>query len=119
MLKLGYKEYNGNNLDEFHSVFFAICSQNVDLNWLTLEEAIQISTYFFVYKHYGLRQHWEVNNKISEDGTWDIFSKIRSLNNHGNGKIVKGIQPKYFRVFLSFSKLQNLEGDSLLKFEKY
>lgn len=79
----------------------------------------QIKEYVFIFKKNSLRKHHEVNSHITEHGLWDNFTEIRSMNDHGNDKIVHGITRMHFKVICQILEITGGNGDPLIKSEKY
>lgn len=84
-----------------------------DLEWR------QIKDYVAIFKDHSLQKHHEVNNHISSHGQWDNFTEIRSINDHGNGKIVHGITRKHFKLICEILEITGGDGDPLLHDERY
>lgn len=63
-----------------------------------LDEEKEINEYVNIFLKNGFSEHYEVNNYISQNNLWSKFKKIRSLNDHGVYKGIKGIQPKYYAI---------------------
>lgn len=75
---------------------------------LSDKESDEINRYVEIYKNNNFVKHHEINSYISENKLWDIFPTIRSMNDHGEEKIVAGIQPKYFEIVC---RILNISGD--------
>ena len=75
---------------------------------LTVNESCEIKKYIDIYKVNDFTEHHEVNDYISINSLWDLFPTLRSMNDHGCGKLVKGIQPEYFKIIC---KILNITGD--------
>ena len=76
---------------------------------LSAGESDEIHKYIDIYQTKDLVQHHEVNTHITANNLWGQFPILRSMNDHGNGKVVPGIQPKYFEIVC---KILNIDGDS-------
>jgi hypothetical protein len=72
-----------------------------------------------IYKSQSCTEHWEVNSYISKNELWDDFSELRSLNDHGHRKKIKGITPYYFALFCRVLEIDADDGAPLLDYEKY
>lgn len=60
-----------------------------------------------------------MNDYISTNSLWDLFPTLRSMNDHGRGKLVKGIQPKYFKIICKILNITGDYGDSLKDYTAY
>jgi hypothetical protein len=79
----------------------------------------QVKKYVAIFNEQSLKKHHEVNEYIGTHGMWDQFSKIRSMNDHGNGKVVHGITPKHFKLVCEILKITGGDGDPLKHAERY
>jgi hypothetical protein len=86
---------------------------------LTDVELYEISEYIRIFRENSLSRHYEVNQYISENCLWDNFSTIRSLNDHGKFKEIKGIQPKYFEIICAILGISGEDGLPLDSYKKY
>ena len=86
---------------------------------LTESESDEIIRYVDIFKSNNLTEHFQVNKYISENGLWNNFETIRSINNHGLNKEIPGIQPKYFNIICSLLNIQGGTGSTLLGYKKY
>jgi hypothetical protein len=82
-------------------------------------ELEQISNYIWLYKSNSCSAHWQVNQIISDTNKWHEFDTIRSLNDHGYKKLVKGIEPYYFSLVLKVLEISADYGAPLIGYEKY
>ncbi len=94
-------------------------SNNQKQTKLSEKELDEISKYLEIYKNNNFFYHYEINNYISKNNMWDEFPTIRSLNNHGKGKIVHGIQPKYFKIICQTLDITDNNGDNLKDYQPY
>ncbi len=79
----------------------------------------QVKEYVSIYRDNSFSKHHEVNNYITNNGLWGRFSEMRSMNDHGNDKVVRGITRMYFRLICELLKITGGDGDPLIKAEKY
>lgn len=79
----------------------------------------ELIIYSALYKSSGCTQHWEVNQIITNDQMQKEFKEIRSINNHGDNKIVKGIKPVYFKTVCAMLKITADSGSPLIDFKSY
>jgi hypothetical protein len=79
----------------------------------------QVKEYASIYRKNSLTKHHEVNNYITSNGLWGNFSEMRSMNDHGNEKVVKGITEMYFKLICELLEITGGNGDPLIKAEKY
>jgi hypothetical protein len=86
---------------------------------LSDETKDQIAAYINIFKNYNCDQHWQVNNIISENNDWGKFDKIRSMNNHGHRKLIKGIMPKYFAIICKTLEIEADDGERLIDYTPY
>lgn len=86
---------------------------------LTSKESEEIIEYIKIYRKNSFSRHFEVNEYITENDLWDNFSTIRSLNNHGDYKEIKGIQPKYFEMICQILNISGEGGLPLDAYKKY
>ena len=86
---------------------------------LSQNETSEINHYIKIFRDYDCTKHHEVNEIISQRGDWDKFKTIRSLNDHGEHKKIKGIQPQYFEIVCNILKISGEGGLSLDSFQKY
>lgn len=85
-------------------------------NVLSSREKKEIEEYIKIYRDYGCKKHDEVNEIITRENLWGDFKKIRSLNDHGVHKGIKGIQPNYFEIVCN---ILNISGGSGLPLTRY
>lgn len=82
-------------------------------------EVDEICLYLDIYRSQGCRQHFEVNQIITDNRGWDHFPTIRSLNDHGEYDDIQGIQPKYFQAVCSILGIGGADGRPLDRFRPY
>lgn len=88
-------------------------------NGLSEQEEREIRAYVDIFKQSGFSEHFEVNKFISANALWDEFPLIRSLNDHGDLKNIKGIQPKYFELICQILKISGNNGRPLDTYRTY
>jgi len=86
---------------------------------LSLNETSEISDYIKIFREHGCTKHHEVNEIITQRGTWSNFKVIRSLNDHGEHKEIEGIQPQYFEIVCNILKISGERGLPLDSYKKY
>jgi len=86
---------------------------------LTPAEVREIGDYIKIFQSYGYTEHHQVNEIISQNGAWDQFQTIRSLNDHGKHKEIPGIQPKYFEIVCSILEISGGPGRALDRYTPY
>jgi len=86
---------------------------------LSTDEAREIDEYIQIYNSEGFSKHTDVNNFITENGLWNNFKIIRSLNDHGRFLGIEGIQPKYFEIICHILKISHEGGRPLDAYTKY
>ena len=86
---------------------------------LTFEEKAEINQYIEIFRDQEFSKHTQANNYISENGLWDEFKTIRSLNDHGKYTEVAGIQPKYFEIICGVLKIKGEGGIPLDSYISY
>lgn len=82
-------------------------------------ECDEIKAYIDIYKANSFLEHHEVNSYITANQMWEMFPTLRSMNDHGHGKIVPGIQPKYFRSVCNILNITSDLGSPLESFSVY
>ena len=82
-------------------------------------EVDEITAYIDIFYQNNFKEHYQVNELISQNDAWDMFPTIRSLNDHGEYKEIEGIQPKYFEVICNILKLSEFHGRPLDSFKAY
>jgi len=87
--------------------------------FLSSSEATEINKYIKIYRESGFTKHFEVNKLISVNNRWGEFKTIRSLNNHGKHKEIKGIQPKYFEIICNILSISGERGLPLDAYKKH
>lgn len=86
---------------------------------LKKNEIKQLLKYLWIYKSNNCTEHYEVNNIITEEGLWEEFTEIRSLNNHGYSRKILGIAPKYFAIICGVLDIDGSDGNPLEDWKKY
>ena len=86
---------------------------------LTESESDEIIRYIDIFKSNNFTEHFQVNKYIADNGLWNNFIKIRSLNDHWLSKDVPGIQPKYFKIICRLLKIQGGNGSPLVGCKTY
>jgi len=86
---------------------------------LSMNCAKELTEYISIFKDNAFKEHHEVNTYIDMNNMWDKFHNIRSLNDHGYSKNIKGIQPKYFKLICEELKIKGFEGAPLIKAMAY
>ena len=86
---------------------------------LSDEEIEQTAHYIWLYKSNNCDEHYEVNNIINQKNSWDEFTAIRSLNDHGYRKRIKGITPKFFAIICKVLDITGDDGATLKEYEIY
>lgn len=86
---------------------------------LSSNETKEINEYIKIFRDHACTKHHEVNEIIAQKGEWDSFKTIRSLNDHGKHKEIKGIQPLYFEIVCNILKISGERGLPLDDFQKY
>lgn len=86
---------------------------------LTPQETEEINAYIKIFRENDFSMHSQVNNYITENELWRMFSTIRSMNDHGRFKEIPGIQPKYFEIVCQLSGISAGDGLPLNAFRKY
>lgn len=79
----------------------------------------QVKEYVLIYKNNSFTKHHEVNYFITSNELWDKFSEMRSMNDHGNDKVVRGITKMYFKLICELLEIAGGNGHPLIKAEKY
>lgn len=88
-------------------------------NGLSEKEEHEIRAYVEIFKKNCFSAHFEVNEFISANALWDEFPVIRSLNDHGDFKSIKGIQPKYFELICQLLGISGEHGRPLDTYRAY
>jgi len=86
---------------------------------ITLFEAIEVSYYIRIFEDNFFENHHEVNQYITKDRDWEDFKNIRSYNNHGIHKNIRGIQPKFFYIVCRELGLKDFKGEPLDSYRPY
>ena len=73
----------------------------------------EIEAWIKIYKDNNFNLHYQVNNYISKHNIWDLFPTIRAHNDHGDGKVVNGILPQYYRKICIKLDIGGGQGDKL------
>ncbi len=114
---------------EKKDVFIKVCILNIKITWsrilhlnhhlkkhdLTITELNQLANYCWILKSNTWKEHWKVNELISNKNRWDEFDALRSRNHHASGKSVKGILPIYFSIVCKVLKIGPDDGSPLLE----
>lgn len=82
-------------------------------------ELSQLLKYIALFQAYKCDEHYEVNNIITNQGRWDEFFILRSLNDHGSGSWIRGIEPKYFAIICNVLEIDDAGGAPLISSKKY
>jgi hypothetical protein len=82
-------------------------------------EIIELKEYTGIFIDNKFEVHYEVNQFISEHKRWGDFPSIRSLNDHGDSKEIRGILPKFFMVVCVLLGVDGENGVPLDKAKKY
>ena len=85
----------------------------------TDDELREIDEYIKLYKENHCKEHYQVNQIVSNKGEWDKFKNIRSLNDHGPHKEIPGIQPKYYKIICDLLNISGCQGLPLDSYKKY
>ena len=80
------------------------------------DESKEINKYIEIFHEFDCTRHHEVNEIIARTGQWDSFKTIRSLNDHGEHKQIKGIQPQYFEIICNILKIS---GEGVIPLDHY
>ena len=86
---------------------------------LSDEEIVQTAKYIWLYKINECKEHYEVNNIITMRNSWGEFTAIRSMNDHGHRKKIRGITPKFFAIICNVLEITGDDGAPLKDYEKY
>ena len=86
---------------------------------LSLNEANEVNAYIKIFRENGFKEHFQVNEFITNKDKWNEFPTIRSLNDHGEHKKIPGVLPKYFDMVCSILKINGANGRSLDKATHY
>lgn len=115
----------GNSFHKMHELYKFYTKDNTPTNskpsfdTLTSNESKEVNDYISIFKSNNLTEHFQVNKYITENGLWNNFETIRSINNHGLNKEIPGIQPKYFNIICSLLNIQGGTGSTLVGYKKY
>ena len=104
-----YKTYSNSN----------ITPPPINGDELSNSESEEINKYIKIYQSNEFTEHHQVNTFISYHNSWDQFPTIRSLNDHGQNKEIKGIQPRYFNIICQLLKISGGNGLPLDSYKKY
>lgn len=102
-----YKDYGAEN------------NQKLKNGALTESESDEVIRYVDIFKSNNFAEHFQVNKYITDNGLWNNFIKIRSLNDHWLSKDVPGIQPKYFKIICRLLDIQGGNGSPLVGYKTY
>ena len=95
-------------------LFYAIMGEIEKLfPFLSQPQKVEVSRYAYIFLANGYTKHWQVNNHITNINQWDKFNEMRSLNDHGYNRLIKGIKPKYFRIICQLLEIEGFEGNPL------
>jgi len=83
------------------------------------EEREEVGRYIAIFEAQGLREHWQVNDWIGENDSWDNFPRMRSRNHHQSGAVVDGITPRHFSIVCQLLEIGPDDGSKLVHYEKY
>ena len=86
---------------------------------LSSNETREINEYIKIFREHGCTKQHEVNEIITKNKLWENFKTIRSLNDHGEFKEIKGIQPQYFEIVCNILKISGDKGLPLDGYQKY
>lgn len=86
---------------------------------LSPDETAEVNDYMKIFRDNVFSTHIEVNEYITDNNLWDQFSRIRSLNDHGSHKNIRGIQPKYFHIVCQLLGITGEGGLPLDFYKKY
>lgn len=79
----------------------------------------QVVKYISIFRDESFTKHHQVNEYITKNELWDKFPEMRSINNHGKSKSVRGITPTYFKLVCKILEITGDDGAPLIKSEKY
>ena len=82
-------------------------------------EIAELKEYTGIFIENKFHLHYEVNQFINEHKRWGDFPCIRSLNDHGDSKGIRGILPKFFKVVCVLLGVDGENGAPLDKAKKY
>jgi hypothetical protein len=82
-------------------------------------EIAELKEYTGIFIENKFHLHYEVNQFINDHKRWDDFPCIRSLNDHGDSKGIRGILPKFFKVVCVLLGVDGEKGAPLDKAKKY
>ena len=85
--------------------------------FLSSNETVEINEYIQIFHDHGCTRHHEVNEIIAQRNEWDRFKTIRSLNDHGEHKKLKGYSLYILKLFVIFLKYQASKGCHLIAFK--
>ena len=86
---------------------------------LTPKEIIQLIYYIAIFNKHNYKEHWQVNELITNQNAWDQFDALRSNNRHSNDFVAKGIYPKYFALVCEILNISGDGGSPLVKANRY
>jgi len=103
-----YEKYTCKNVDSRESA-----SKFFKGDKLSPSEASEIAAYVRIFQENNFKEHFQVNEYITNNDKWDEFSTIRSLNDHKEYKRIPGILPKYFEIICNLLNIGGASGRSL------
>jgi hypothetical protein len=103
------------NLDKEIEKFTNEITDINDLNSIfdETDENKEIHEYLKIFLNNGFKEHYQVNNYITQKNMWNNFKIMRSLNDHGEHKNIKGIQPKYYAIICKRLNISGAGGKQL------
>ena len=93
--------------------------KSVAYSMLTNDEIEQLLNYLWIFKTQDCSAHYEVNQYISNNDLWEDFSELRSLNDHGYRKRIKGITPDFYAIACGAMNMAKGDGQPLEDYERY
>ncbi|MEC4726209.1 hypothetical protein HWQ46_11670 [Shewanella sp. D64] len=86
---------------------------------LTPKEIVQLTRYIAIFKRCNFKEHWQVNEFISNKNAWGEFDALRSNNLHANDFTAKGIYPNYYRIVYEILNISGDSGTHLVNADRY
>lgn len=93
--------------------------KSVAYSMLTNDEIEQLLNYLWIFKTQDCSAHYEVNQYISNNDLWEDFSELRSLNDHGYRKRIRGIAPHFYAIACGAMNMAKGDGQPLEDYERY
>jgi len=93
--------------------------KKINYSSLSKKEVRQLAKYLYIFKKKNFLKHWEVNKYITKKKKWEKFKALRSYNDHGYNKEIKGIMPKYFAIVSKIIKNREYKGEKLINARRY